>query len=278
MNQIVTDFLEMLSIDLSVALAVFILLGIIVGNLITIYIIQKRSLRIGHFEFMFGIGLILFFLTWAFLPNQLSYVNVLATFVVALLTFRSIDEMKLARVQENRPVMILDFDVPYGQHLIMLVLKNEGKSLAKNVSCTIKPELIDSRGRNISKSPLFSKPIETFAAGKEIRQIFDGFVQYLGDKNTFPLTFEVIMQYADMEGNQYQENMTMDLSIYKEIQFTINRPYKNMEDEMKNLRRVVERGIIVQTKEDYEKEMQLRDEELKKEFKRKRKEQENRNK
>ncbi|MCW3988845.1 MAG: hypothetical protein NWE88_02080 [Candidatus Bathyarchaeota archaeon] len=266
MNSTVVKFLEMLTPEMAVAIIVIILLGFLLGNIITIYVIQRRQIRIGNFEIIFSLGLILFFLTWVFIPSQLNYVNILATFVVALLTFRSIEEMKLSRIQENRPVMVLDFHVPFGSSIIMLILTNEGRSLAKDITISIEPELITSRGRNISQSRLFSKPIETFVAGKEIKQVFDGSIQYLGEGKNHPLEFEVRICYKDMENNEYEEKMILDLSMYKNIHYIRERPYKNLEEEVVRLRRVIERGIIVQSKNEHNEEMKKIDEEFTKKF------------
>ena len=63
-----------------------------------------------------------------------------ATKVAAGVSALSLQEMKEARDQEIAPYVVVYFDMPRGEHFIYLVVKNIGRSIARDVQTPIQPE------------------------------------------------------------------------------------------------------------------------------------------
>lgn len=237
LTELLTQILPL--IPLLFFVIIFVLLGIVIGILImeTIHFKNRKSDNL--FNLLFSLMLIIFSIIWLIIPEQIQNVGILATLVVALLTFKMVDEMRLARIAQYRPEIIIDFDIPYGEPIINLILKNEGKSLAKNVTFKIIPELIDSRDRNMSKSYIFEKGIKTMIAGKEIKQIFDGSIDYY-QKNEktpekYPLIFEAIIKYEDNEGKKYEDSMILNLEIYKNVHYIAQGSLKDIAERLRDI-------------------------------------------
>lgn len=206
-----------------VLLIEYVFLGIIIGITISVKLIRKTSPYRDIWSIYYYLGIIMFILMAVVSPQLLNILGTLATFIVALLTFKTVDEMRASRVAEFRPRVIVDFDIPYGTSIIELVVKNEGRSLAKNISFSIQPELIDSKDRNISSLKMFKDGISTLISGKEIRQIFDSGPSYLSEDKQYPLIFNVKIEYEDINGNKYEDEMELDLEIYKWLVFVPKR-------------------------------------------------------
>jgi len=202
-------------VSIATIIFTFTLLGIIIGIALTIKLIKRITFFRDIWYVYYSIGLILFIITLFFIPEYIESLGILATFIIALLTFRTIDEMRASRVAEYRPRVLVDFNIPYGDSIIELVVKNEGRSLAKNVKFSITPELKDSKGRNLSEYKIFNEGIETLISGKEIRQVFDSGPSYMDEERNLPLLFDVNISYEDVEGNKYNDKMRLDLEVYK---------------------------------------------------------------
>lgn len=225
--------------------AIYTLLGIVLGILVMELIHFKNRKSENLFNLLFGLNMIVFAFIWLLIPNQIQNIGILATLVVALLTFKTVDEMKLSRIAQSRPEIIIDFDIPFGHSIINLVIRNEGKSLAKNITFQVTPELIDTNDRNLSKGYLFEQGIKTMIAGKEIKQIFDGSINYYeGNKKTpekYPLIFNAKINYEDNEGIKYEDSMILNLELYKDILYTTEGSLKDIAEELKDIERELSR-------------------------------------
>ncbi|NJD77607.1 MAG: hypothetical protein FIB08_11010 [Candidatus Methanoperedens sp.] len=123
------------------------------------------------------------------------------------------EEMRATRDQETAPHVVTYFDVPYGEFLMYLVIKNLGKAVAKNVKLEFEPRLKNSRGKDINDTPLIKKGIDSIPPGYEIRTFFDGTVQYFNNNN--PLSYVATVTYTG--GIQDKIRITqqiLDLSVY----------------------------------------------------------------
>jgi len=211
--------MSIITSDLIIFFIEYTLLGIIIGVMVSVKVLKTRTYFSDIWNVVFSLGLIFFIIMALFMPDRLYMLGTLGTFVVSFLTFRSIYEMKAARIAEFRPRVVLDFDIPYETSIIELIVKNEGRSAAKNIIIKTTPNLIDSKKRNLSNFKMFKDGIKFLTGNKEIRQIFDSGPLYLTEDKTHPLQFNVELTYEDVDGNKYNDEMTLDLEIYKWLQF-----------------------------------------------------------
>src|SRR5689334_9138254 len=63
---------------------------------------------------------------------------------------KALQEMKEARDQEIAPYVVVFFDVSFTEHVIDLVIKNVGKSVANTVRIEFEPKLIGSSNTDFS--------------------------------------------------------------------------------------------------------------------------------
>ena len=129
-------------------------------------------------------------------------------------------EMKESRDQEVAPYVVAYFDIPYGKHWILyLVVKNVGKSVAKNVKLEFEPPLRNSNEEKISEIPLIKKGIGSIPPGYEIRTFFDSAISYF-NKSELPLTYKVKISYSGgLRSDIRSIEQIMDLYAFKGISF-----------------------------------------------------------
>lgn len=202
-------------------------------------------------------------LTQAELGLASVFVALLATvfsFLGVIATWRTVQEMKLAREAQERPYVIMDFDLS-DPPIINLVLSNIGNGAAKGVKFRFEPDLVASDDRNISKSVLlFRDGIKFFAPGKTISVLFDMSHAYLAANK--PLTFNVTISYRNAQGTrEYKEFMELDLSMFKGRHYIIRKGIHDLVKEIEKLNKEISRaiglggrGVLVKTPEDIKRE------------------------
>ena len=182
------------------------------------------------------------------------------SFLGVVVTWMTVQEMKLAREAQERPYIIVDFDLSEAP-VINLVVSNIGNGAAKDVRFSFEPDLITSDERNISESVLlFRQGVRFFPPGKTISQFFDMSHAYLGANK--PLTFDVTVSYDDVkEGKEYKESMQSDLSMFKGRQYIVRKGVHDLAKEIEKLNKEISRaigfggrGILVKTLEDIKRE------------------------
>jgi len=126
----------------------------------------------------------------------------------------TIKEMKRAREQENAPYIVVYFDIPKNKHLIYLVIKNVGKSIATDVKLTFTPPLSSYVFKGINDAPLIKDGLLSLPPNYELRTLFDGIIQRFGDKS-FPMTYTAEISYADGIVKERRSSIqTIDLSMF----------------------------------------------------------------
>lgn len=84
-----------------------------------------------------------------FLTNNFTTISnfamAIATVVMAYYSKKSIDEIKLTRIETNSAEVVTYFEID--AHRMYLVIENVGNTTAKNVKIEFKPELKNSRRR-----------------------------------------------------------------------------------------------------------------------------------
>lgn len=131
-------------------------------------------------------------------------------------------EMRTARLQEIAPYVIVYLDMPYSNDWLMyLVVKNTGKSVAKDVRFKFDPPLVTGfTGGGEGTKPfdiyLLTHGISLLAPGQEIRTPFDVHSNYTKDK--LPTLYKVEVSYADgFQPDRTVYEQTLDLSIFNDL-------------------------------------------------------------
>ena len=126
-------------------------------------------------------------------------------------------EMKESRDQEVAPYVVAYFDIPYGMPLIYLIVRNAGKSVAKDVKLEFQPPLKNSNGEAINNIPFIKDGIGSIPPEYEIKTFFDTAISYFGKKE-LPLTYTAKVSYSGgLWPATRNEEQIMDLSAFKSV-------------------------------------------------------------
>jgi hypothetical protein len=130
----------------------------------------------------------------------------------------SLQVMKEARDQEIAPYIVVYFDVPYGEQIIHLVVKNIGKSTARDVRIQFKPPLISNSGENIGELSLIKDGIVSLAPGHETKVFIDSTNLFFSEQNDRPLKYEITVSfYGGLKDSQRVSELVLDLSADKKL-------------------------------------------------------------
>lgn len=242
MSEVVSKFQELSATGQWVPLFSFILLGIIIGITIMNIMIEKKRLKKDLWFLLFSCGLIFFGLIWIITPNMLNEIGILATFVVALTTFRTLYEMEATRISQTRPHIIVDIDMKPARPLFDIRIKNIGNGVGYNFTSEWSPELLDAKGHNHSEMKLF-KMIEYFPPDKEIVTLFESTISFFQKKPPLPRIYAVKVTYQDEYNNTYNETCTINLSVYDNITYLSETTLSKVVSELSNLKNEIRNTI-----------------------------------
>lgn len=126
----------------------------------------------------------------------------------------TVNEMKEAREQENAPYIVVYFDIPANKHVIYLIIKNVGKSIATDVKLTFTPSLSSNVFKDINETPLIKDGISSLPPNYELRTLFDGVINRFGNAN-FPMTYVVEVSYTGgLAKERRTSTQALDLSMF----------------------------------------------------------------
>jgi len=174
----------------------------------------------------------------------------IATVVLAVLTLQMVKEMRVAREEDRRPYVFVDFI--FDSSVILLLVKNSGRSGAKNVTFKFSPEIVNTEVRNkISELSMFKNGIKFLPPSKEIKTWFDMAPQYY--KSNLPKSFIVNISYSDVVSHKkYEEVFELDLNAYLGITTLGRKTIHNIAEELKKLHDILKgfggSGFLVETK------------------------------
>ena len=115
-----------------------------------------------------------------------------------------------------RPDVILDFNCDQG--MLFLSLKNIGRRSAYKVATKFDQPLHGLEGRKcISDLQLFRR-VDFIPPGKEFIQFLDPVATWFRERRSAKVS--VTITYADREGRRYNERITHDLRIYRDLGYT----------------------------------------------------------
>jgi len=145
-----------------------------------------------------------------------------------------VNEMKVARETQLRPYIIVDFEF-YKIHLCDMVIKNVGNGPAFDVKIKFEPDIVYREPDiKLSDLPIFQQ-MAFFPAGKEIRFFFKSMIGQFGEDAQNQ--FNVNLGYKDSGGKIYDENLSLDLTLYKNLAFL---GVKDFDDLVKTVERIAQ--------------------------------------
>ena len=120
---------------------------------------------------------------------------------------------KRSSIDLPRPEVIIDFHC--FQDLLFVLLKNIGTRSAYNVRTVFDQPLRGLGGQKcISELRLF-RCVEFIPAGKEFSQFVDPIAEWF--QQDHPSRYSITINYNDREGNSFEEQITHNLVIYKDL-------------------------------------------------------------
>jgi hypothetical protein len=165
----------------------------------------------------------------------LEAIGVLATFIVALLTFRTISEMKATRISQTRPHIIIDIELRRGRPVFDLRIRNIGNGIGYNFKSEWTPDLVNTKGVNYSNMNMVKK-IEYLPPDKEMKTFFDSTISYYQKQPPLPRSYIVKVGYEDEHKNMYKDEFKIDLSTYENITYTAERDLNNVVKVLEQIR------------------------------------------
>lgn len=175
----------------------------------------------------------------------------IATVILAILTFQMVREMKKAREEDSRPYVYADFI--FDSSVIFIMVRNSGRTGAKNIKFTFDPSLISSDNKNISDINMFKNGIKFLPPDKELKTWFDMGPEFY--KSKLPRAYTICIQYENIITNKrYFEKYELDLETNEGIIYirknTIHEAVKELENINKTLKGLSSgQGFLVETRE-----------------------------
>lgn len=131
----------------------------------------------------------------------LTLVYVLTTITLALFTYKSLTVAQNVGRESVRPYLV--FDIQVRDLSVYAILKNLGRTPARNVRIRIKPLLEVASGQKKTECHLTSVTIPLMAPGREIVDLVDGGPRF---HELYPDTiFHGTIVYSDTRENTYSE-------------------------------------------------------------------------
>lgn len=148
-------------------------------------------------------------------------------------------EMRAARLQEIAPHVIVFVDMPYGDDWVMyLVIKNTGRTIAKDIKIKFDPPLMTGMGENVREFDIYllREGISSLAPGQEIRTPLDVFSSY--DRDKLPTVYKVSVSYSDgLRPEREETNHVIDLSMFDDLSVLQKKGEQDLINAMEELAR-----------------------------------------
>lgn len=173
-----------------------------------------------------------------FVLSVLTAVYVIATLIILCfmshsnrIAARSIEISQRLHHEQTRPYV--EFDIVYRDSSIYAELQNHGKTAAFDVHVSLEPQLNSIGGKRVST--LLRNTIGMLAPGREISDFIDVSHQF-HEQNQ--LQFSGTVTYRDTSGENYQEDVNLDLQYYKE---TLTVARRDVGQELERMREELQR-------------------------------------
>jgi hypothetical protein len=154
----------------------------------------------------------------------------------------SLQVMKEARDLEIAPYVVVYFDIAYEEKMIYFIVKNIGKSTARDVRIQFRPKLIGNSGEDMSDLPIFKNGIASLSPNHEIRTFVDSTSVFLFERNDRSLTYEVkISFFGGLKDTQRFTEQVLDLTADKRSSNITQRGRHDLMNEAEKISRNIER-------------------------------------
>lgn len=138
-----------------------------------------------------------------------SLMGSIATVILAILTLQMVREMKQSREEDRRPYVYVDF--VFDTSVILIMVKNSGRSGAKNIKFSFSPALVSSKNEKISEINMFKEGIKFLPPEREIKTWFDMGPSFY--KSDLPKTYNVEIEYQNaITDKKYRESFVLDFN------------------------------------------------------------------
>ncbi|MBI5696559.1 MAG: hypothetical protein HZC51_12655 [Nitrospirae bacterium] len=144
-----------------------------------------------------------------------SGVVAVSTVVYAFLTWRLTDEtMKLrkAQTEPNIAVQLLPYAFNYSH--MYLVVKNIGNGLAKDIRCSVEPDIVFNRGHKLSEQTYF-KQIKHLLPGEKIESLLLG-IEGIGSDDA-ENSHAIRVEYNNSENNKIVSTYMLSIGQYRSM-------------------------------------------------------------
>lgn len=111
------------------------------------------------------------------------------------------------------PDVIVDFHCADG--ILFISLKNIGERSAYGVGTKFDQPLVGLSGQKVISEMQLFRCVEFVPPGKEFSQVVDPVAIWFQQERA--MRYTVTIDYRDREGNKFQERITHDLGIYKDL-------------------------------------------------------------
>ncbi|MGN6814879.1 MAG: hypothetical protein ACTHK3_02190 [Solirubrobacterales bacterium] len=159
--------------------------------------------------------------------------------VAALVAWRQVREARRLREQQNRPFVVMDFDVERGVETYLEVV-NLGTSLARDVKFKINPPLASAVDVPVNKFKMLNQGIPTLAPGKRFRTFFDIGFQRVG--SDLPMSYSVSVEYKDEDRKRvFNEDLDLDLEQFMYLESPTRRDLHDVNERLEEIRDTLRR-------------------------------------
>ena len=132
-------------------------------------------------------------------------------------------QMKESRDKEYSPYISVYFDIPYGTGDIFFIIKNLGRTNAKNIYLKFDPALCNTDGQYLEETNLLKNGIPSMPPGHEIRFYFDQAISIF-EKAKTPKKYDVEISFDnELTNTKVKFYQVIDLSIYVGLTYLQNK-------------------------------------------------------
>ncbi len=178
-----------------------------------------------------------------FILGLLTFAYVLATIMIYIANNKAVKEMRLSRIEESRPYVFASFGIDQ-RKMVELIIKNSGKTMARDVYITTEPELKYPKEPDypLAKSGLINEMIPCLYPGQEIRAFFAAEWEVKEENGKRP-KFIFNVQYKDSlgKGNTYSEKYIYDFNIVNGVVTAPQKTVHELVKEVEKLRKEFEK-------------------------------------
>ena len=176
----------------------------------------------------------------------------------ALFARAQVREARVLREDQARPFVVVDLEPAQSPPLLILVVANLGKTMARNVRIEVDPPLVstvyDSLSSPIGSLKLFTEPIPSLVPGRRIELLFDSLAART--ERELPDSYRVRLTYDGEGGRAFTDEQRLDLDLYRAMRMVWRDTVHDVSKTLKTIEGYLGRwsasggGLLVQSPED----------------------------